>query len=338
LITHQKISQLRLERATWPQAPFWQATTVAPYGAPRGHDLALNYLTLSATGKARREITVTRGVAGVLEREQRLDEPVLVESADVTETIFRRGEEAMRVLQARGIRSMQLVSTTGRIPAIEPAPTTSLVISCWPLLAGDLERLFRRAADAGHQWGALVPAVIPPEGCEAALTEIADLAAESGAAFFASAPLDLDTSARHAVAQMLGGGEQAWQSMFEGDPDDESVDTERLVAKLAHERSMDDRVAIPGLAPCGNWNAAIRLSVAGARLLRLKRDVELGWAMLRSAKLVAQLHKPIDRIAAAASLSIIQSLDPTSVNALEAWLRRDDTTFFDEIDEDWRSC
>jgi hypothetical protein len=180
--------------------------------------------------------------------------------------------------------------------------------------------------------------VIPPEGCEAALTEIADLAAESGAAFFASAPLDLDTSARHAVAQMLGGGEQAWQSMFEGDPDDESVDTERLVAKLAHERSMDDRVAIPGLAPCGNWNAAIRLSVAGARLLRLKRDVELGWAMLRSAKLVAQLHKPIDRIAAAASLSIIQSLDPTSVNALEAWLRRDDTTFFDEIDEDWRSC
>lgn len=338
MITHQKISQLRLERATWPQAPFWQATTVAPYGAPRGHGVAMNYLTLTATAKAKREISVTHGVSGRLEREQRLDEPVLVESADVTETIFRRGEEAMRVLQARGIRAMQLVSTTGRIPEIEPAQTSSLVISCWPLLVGDLERLFRRAAEAAIQWGALVPAVFPHEACAEPLREIADLAAECGAAFFAAVPIDLDASARHAIAAMLGGGEGAWQSMFERDPDDESVDTERLVAKLAHERSMSDRVVVPGLAPFGNWGAAIRLSVAGARLLRLRRDVELGWTLLRSAKLVAQLHKPVDRIAAAASLSIIQSLDTTSVNALEAWLRRDDTAFFDEIDEGWRSC
>jgi hypothetical protein len=336
LITHQKVSELRLERATWPQAPFWQATTVAPYGAPRGHEVAVNYLTLTATGKAKRDITVTRSVAGRLEREQRLDEPVLVESADATETIFRRGEEAMRVLQSRSIRSMQLVSTTGRIPAIEPAATSSIVISCWPLLAGDLARLFRRVADAGFQWGALIPAVLPPAACAEVLKEIADLAAEGGAAFIASAPFDLDSTARHAIASTLGGDAGAWHSMFDPDGDDESTETERLVAKLAHERSIGDRVAVPGLAPCGNWSAAIRLSVAGSRLLRLKRDVELGWTLLRSAKLVAQLHKPIDRIASAASLSIIQSLDATSVNALEAWLRRDDTTFFDEIDADWR--
>ncbi|MBI2212790.1 MAG: hypothetical protein HYU52_04015 [Acidobacteria bacterium] len=337
MITYQKVSQLRLERATWPQAPFWQATTVAPYGAPRGHDIAVNYLTLTATGKAKREITVTRSVAGRLEREQRLDEPVLVESADATETVFRRGEEALRILQSRSIRTMQLISTAGRLPAIEPATTSSVVISCWPLLVGDLSRLFRRASVAGFQWGALVPAILPPEVAEESLREIADLAAENGALFLASAPLDLDISARHTLAAMLGGDTGAWQSMFDTDRDDESVDTERLVAKLAHERSIGDRVTTPGLTPYGNWSAAIRLSVAGARLLRLKRDVELGWTLLRSAKLVAQLHKPIDRIAAAASLSIIQSLDPTSVAALEAWLRRDDTSFFDEIDEDWRS-
>lgn len=338
MITHVKISQLRLEHATWPQAPFWQATTVAPYGAPRGHELAVNYLTLAASGKARREVTVTRSVAGRIEREQRLDEPVLVESAEATETVFRRGEEAMRILQARGVRALQLISTLGRIPALEPAETSSLAISCWPLLPGDLERLFRRASDAGFQWGALVPAVLPSESCEATLREIADMAAECGAAYFAAVPLDLDTSARNALASLMGGNTTAWQSMFDGDPDDAIVDTERLVAKLAHERSMADRVTIPGLDPCSNWSAAIRLCVAGARLLRLRRDVELGWTLLRSAKLIAQLHKPVDRIAAAASLSIIQALDATSVGALEAWLKRGDTSFFDEIDEDWRSC
>ena len=336
MITHQKISQLRLERATHPQAPFWQATTVAPYGAPRGHGVAVNYLTLTASGKAKREVTVTGAVAGQLEREQRLDEPVLVESADATETIFRRGEEAMRVLQSRGVRAMQLISTTGRVPGLEPAETTSVVISCWPLLAGDLSRLFHRAAETGVRWGALIPAMIPAKGCADTLREIADVAAEQGASFLASAPIDLDNAAKHAIAAMLGGDPESWQSMFDRDWEDESVDIERLVAKLAFERSLEDRVTIPGLAPYGNWSAAIRLSVAGTRLLGLRRDVELGWTLLRSAKLVAQLHKPVDRIAAAASLSIIQALDITSVAALEAWLRSDDTTFFDEIDSDWR--
>lgn len=336
MITHQKTSQLRLERATHPQAPFWQATTVAPYGAPRGQGVAINYLSLSATGKAKRDVTVTRAVAGQLEREQRLDDPVLVESAEVTETIFRRGEEAMRVLQSRGALATQLISTTGRVPSIEPSDRTSLVISCWPLLTGDLSRLFQRAAEAQLRWGALIPAVMPARACEETLREIADLAAENGASYLASVPVDLDPSAKHAVADALGGSPEAWQSLFDGDWDDESADTERVVAKLAHERSLADRVVIPGLEPHGNWSAAIRLAVAGTRLLRLKRDVELGWTLLRSSKLVAQLHKPVDRIAAAASLSIIQTLDSSSVAALEAWLRSDDTTFFDEIDEDWR--
>ncbi|MGK2855929.1 MAG: hypothetical protein ACSLFQ_01850 [Thermoanaerobaculia bacterium] len=336
MITHQKISQLRLERATHPQAPFWQATTVVPYGAPRGQGVAINYLSLSATGKAKRDVTVTRAVAGQLEREPRLDEPVLVESAEVTEAIFRRGEEAMRVLQSRGACAMQLISTTGRVPAIEPSDRTSLVVSCWPMLVGDLARLFRRAAEAQFRWGALIPTMLPASACEETLREIADLAAENGASFLASVPIDLDPSAKHAIADALGGAPEAWQSLFDGDWDDASAETERLVAKLAHERLLADRVVIPTLEAHGNWSAAIRLAVAGTRLLRLKRDVELGWTLLRSSKLVAQLHKPVDRIASAASLSIVQTLDVASVAALEAWLRRDDTTFFDEIDADWR--
>ncbi len=336
MITHQKISQLRLQRATHPQAPFWQATTVAPYGVPRGQGIALNYLSLSATGKAKSEVTVTQAVGGQLEREQRLDEPVLVESAEVTETIFRRGEEAMRILQSRGASAMQLISTTGRVPAIEPAERSSLIVSCWPLLAGDLSRLFRRAAEAQFRWGALIPAMMPPDACDDELRTIADLAAENGASFLASVPIDLDPSAKHAVADSLGGSPDTWQSLFDGDWDDESAETERLVAKLAHERSLADRIVPPGLDGHDNWTAAIMLSIAGARLLRLKKDVELGWTLLRSSKLVAQLHKPIDRIASAASLSIIQTLDIASVAALEAWLRSDDTTFFDEIDADWR--
>ncbi len=336
MISHQKVSQLRIERSAHPQAPFWQATTVAPYGPLRGQPLALNYLTLSASGKPKSEITVTRAVADQLERERRIDEPVLVESADVAEIVFRRGEEALRFLQTRNVPAAQLISTTGCVPHVEAKPGTTIVISCWPLLSGDLESLFGHANERGLSWGAIVPVIYPVTSKPDALARLADLAAEHRARFFTAVPIDLDPPARQLLAEGLSEDDEAWRRLLDSDLERETVETERRVAALATERGMADYVLPHDAEATTNWNAAILLALAGTRMIRMKRDTELGWTLLRSSKLIAQLHKPIERIASSASLSIIESLDIASVEALEEWIHNGTSTFFDEIDSEWR--
>jgi len=51
---------------------------------------------------------------------------------------------------------------------------------------------------------------------------------------------------------------------------------------------------------------------------------------------VAQLDKPIARVAEAASLSIIEALDPISVEALTEWLETGGSSYVEHINKQWR--
>ena len=51
---------------------------------------------------------------------------------------------------------------------------------------------------------------------------------------------------------------------------------------------------------------------------------------------MAQLDKPIERIASAARLTIIGSLDPISVEALTEWVESGHSTFVDHVNKQWR--
>ena len=78
------------------------------------------------------------------------------------------------------------------------------------------------------------------------------------------------------------------------------------------------------------------LTLAATRMLAMKLDVETAGKIARSARLVAQLDKPVERIGAAASLSIVEGLDRVSVEALTEWLERGDSSFVEHINKQWR--
>jgi hypothetical protein len=71
-------------------------------------------------------------------------------------------------------------------------------------------------------------------------------------------------------------------------------------------------------------------------MLAMKHDVETASRIARSARVVAQLDKSLERIAAAAHLSIVESLDEISVDALTEWLETGKSTFLDHINKQWR--
>src|SRR5258707_15396933 len=67
----------------------------------------------------------------------------------------------------------------------------------------------------------------------------------------------------------------------------------------------------------------------------MNRDEELAWRLTRSAKVVALLEKPIERVAQAASLSIIDSLDEISVDLLTEWLETGRAHLVGTIGKNW---
>ena len=76
--------------------------------------------------------------------------------------------------------------------------------------------------------------------------------------------------------------------------------------------------------------------LAATRMIGMKRDVEIATRIARSARAVAQLEKPLERIAAAASLSIVESLDEISVDVLTDWLETGRSAFVDHINKQWQ--
>ena len=50
MIVYKKTPHLRLTRAQVPEAPYWAATTIAPYSARRAAPIAVDHIDLRASG------------------------------------------------------------------------------------------------------------------------------------------------------------------------------------------------------------------------------------------------------------------------------------------------
>jgi hypothetical protein len=254
----------------------------------------------------------------------RIHEPVLIEAAEFAETIFRRGDEALKFFPD----ALHLISTRGAVPESKPA---ALAIATWPLEFERLETLF---ADArGFAWGAAVPVMHPVTTDLEALERLADLAREHGASFLASITIDIDPTAKQVIA---ASNEEAYALLFHGGAEALHVATERHIAALAAERGMLDFITPPRWEQKSNWNAAVLLTLIATRMIAMDHDVELAGTIARSARVVAELDKPVERIAEAASLSIVESLDEASVDILSEWLESGRATFAERVNREWR--
>jgi len=331
LIIYRKAQQLRIQRSPIPELPFWTATTIAPYGAKRAAPIAIDYLELRASFSERMEVTVCEDVRDELERSASIREPVLIEASEFAEVVFRRGEEALRFCCDIDATAIHLVSTRGTLPktACERA---IVVIAAWPVDIPRLLELFGNARERRMRWGAAIPVIFPATTNLDTLREIANAARENGAMFLAALPIELDPTARKVVA----GDREDYEMLFHGDVEPLQVATERHIAALAADIGAADFILPPHWEEKSNWNAAILLTLTASRMIAMKRDVEIASRIARSARVVAQLEKPLERIASAASLSIVESLDDISVDVLNDWLDGGRSAFVDHINKQWR--
>ena len=331
MIIYRKAQQLRIQRSPIPEPPFWTATTIAPYGAKRAAPIAIDYLELRASFSERMEVTVCEDVRDELERSASIREPVLIEASEFAEVVFRRGEEALRFCCDIDATAIHLVSTRGMLPkaACERA---IVVIAAWPVDIPRLQELFGNARDRRMRWGAAIPVIFPATTNLETLREIANAARENGAMFLTALPIELDPTARKVVA----GDREDYEMLFHGDVEPLQVATERHIAALAADIGAADFILPPHWEEKSNWNAAILLTLTASRMIAMKRDVEIASRIARSARVVAQLEKPLERIASAASLSIVESLDDISVDVLNDWLDGGRSAFVDHINKQWR--
>lgn len=340
MIIYRKGAHLRLQRATVPQPPYWAATVLAPYGSRRASPISIDYAALRATRVERSEVTVSDDVRDELERatvRHRLLGPVLIDASEYAEVVFRRGETALQFCAGHGSSAMVLTSTRGAVPREVPRATT-VAISAWPLEFDRLEGLFRDAAGSGARWGVVVPIIYPVTTAAAALSELAELAQREGAAFLAGIPIELDPTVRKELADSLSGNpdDESYEMLFHADLEPLQVAAERHIGALAAEIGADDFLVPPEWERRSNWNAAVLLTVAATRMLAMKLDVETAGKIARSARVIAQLDKPVERIGEAASLAIVEGLDRVSVEALTEWLERGDSSFVEHISKQWR--
>jgi hypothetical protein len=341
LIAYRKTPGLRTVRFTVPQPPFWCATAIAPYSGRSDVPVSIDYLAAQARQADRPDVNVCQSVEDEIERLEEkspLTAPILIDASGSAEVTYRRGEAALRCCRGAGLDSLILISTCGAVPDLVADEGTGLVISVWPFDLQRLAALFDEATRSGAAWGVLVPVIYPVTTELGALRRLASLAGRAGARFMAAFSVELDPPAKHAVVSALPATESddAYAALFHSDLETLHAATERHVAALAHEKGMGDFVP-PYRAPqCTNWNAATLLSRAGTRMISMKSEAELGWTVLRSARFVAELPKPIDRVAEAASLSIVPAIDPVSAQALEQWLATGRSDFCDGVDKAWR--
>jgi len=331
VILYRKTSHLRIQRVPIPEPPYWAATIIAPYSPRRAEPIAIDYLDLQATRAERFEVAVCEDVRDELERaavRARVREPVLIDAAELAEVVFRRGEEALEFCAENDSAAIHLVSARGALPEGSPDGST-VAISAWPTEFDRLEALFDEARSRQLRWGVVIPVMYPVTTNLTALAQLAEAA--HGATFFAALPIDLDAAARKAIAE-----DESYEMLFHADLEPIHVATERHIAALAAEIGSDDFIVPPRWERRTNWNASVLLTLAASRMLAMKREVETAWRIVRSARTVVQLDKPIERVAQAASLSIIESLDPISIEALTEWIETGRSSFVDHIAKQWR--
>jgi hypothetical protein len=334
LIVYRKTAALRVRRTAAPEPPFWCATTIAPYSARRAAPVAIDYLDLRASASDKLEVTVCEKPVDEIERGAgRMAAPVLIEATEFAEAIFRRGEEVLDHCREHGVPAVHLLSTRGDLP--EGAGEETTVIASWPLEMERLEGLF---AAARGTWGVAVPILFPVTTDIAALAELGASAKRAGASFLASVPVDLDATAKQAIAQSLAldGDEETYAMLFHSRLEPIHVATERHIAALAADAGLSDFVMPPRWSEKSNWNAAILLTLAATRLLAMEEEIDLAAQLARSARAIAELEKPVARIAEAASLSIVETLHAASVDIVTEWLETGDSAFVRRVNERWR--
>jgi hypothetical protein len=341
LIAYRKVSGLRVVRSAAPQPPFWSAATILPYSTRRGSTVSIDYAELRASFAERLEVNVCESIEGELERmaeKNPLTSPVLIDGSEFSEVIFRRGEAALRFCRAEHLDSLMLISTTSAVPEVEPADDVVVAISAWPLEFPRLEALLDAARRSGLAWGLVVPVIFPVTTDLQALRDLTSMAKSAGARFMTGVSVDLDPTAKQAIASSLtvDADGEIYAALFHSDLETIHVATERHIAALAQENGMSDFATPPRWLQKTNWNASVLLALAGARMISMKHDVELGWTTLRSARFVAELQKPIQRVAEAAILSMVPSIDPISAEALEQWLATGKSDYCEEIGTLWR--
>jgi hypothetical protein len=113
VILYRKATQLRIRRAPAPAAPFWAATTLSPYSPRRATPVAIDYVSLRASGADRLEVTVCENVRDELERVRAFGAPVLIDAVEGAEEVFRRGEEIAAWCEERGLAA-QILTSEGR--------------------------------------------------------------------------------------------------------------------------------------------------------------------------------------------------------------------------------
>lgn len=340
MIVYKKTPHLRLARAQVPDPPYWAATTIAPYSPRRAAPIAIDYVDLRASCAERYEVSVCENVRDDLERtttRHPLHAPALIDAAEFAEVIFGRGEEALAFCSEQHVAAMQLVSTRGALPRQIPDDAV-MAIAAWPLELPRLEALFAEATERKLRWGVVIPVIFPVTTDLVALGQLADLAKTYKPSFFTGVPIELDATARNALARSLTGDtrDDSYEMLFHADLGPLRLSTERHIAALAGEIEAADFVVPPRFDRPTNWNAAVLLTLTANRILAMNRDEELAWRLTRSAKVVALLEKPIERVAQAASLSIIDSLDEISVDLLTEWLETGRSSFAGHIEKQWR--
>lgn len=307
MILYRKVPQLRLRRASAPAAPFWSATVIAPYAARRATPIAIDYVELRATGAEKLEVTVCENVRDELDRARGIAAPVLIDAAENAEEVFRRGAEALAWCDEQGLAAQLLTSEGSAV----------------------------RLAHAGR-FGIAVPVLFPLTTDLALLESLADSARDAGAAFFAAIPIDVQPTAKQAIAQTVPVDDDLYAMLFHSDLGPIQLATERHIAALASERGLADFILPPRWDERSNWNAAVLLTLVASRMIAMELDLDLAGVIARSARTIAELDKPLTRIAESASLSIIGGVDETSVEMLTEWLESGAAAFAEYVHDQWR--
>jgi hypothetical protein len=334
VILYRKGAPLRVRRSAAPAAPFWDATAVSPYAAKRATPIAIDYLALRAMGVGEKiEVGVSDGVRDELERARAIAGPVLIDVAESAELVFRRGEEALAFCDQQQLAAMMLTSTRGTLPLDE---TATVVIAAFPLELERLATLFEQAN--GRRWGVAVPVLFPATTELAPLAALADVVQKQGASFFTAIGVEVEPTAKQALAQSLnlGAEDDRYAMLFHSAVEPVQLATERHIAALARERGMADFIVPPRWEERTNWNAAVLLTLTASRMMAMELDLDLAGRIARSARAIAELDKPLARIAESASLSIIGGVDETSAEALTSWIESGSAPFCEFVDEQWR--
>jgi hypothetical protein len=311
VILYRKAAPLRVRRSAAPEPPFWAATTIAPYGPKRTTPVAVDFVALRASGSDKVEVAVCDDVRDELDRARAIAAPVLIDAAGNAEDIFCRGEEAMRWCVENGLAAQILISAAQH--------TVRLVTA--------------------QEWGMAIPVMFPVTTDLEWLETAADQAKHGGASFFAAIPIEVEPTAKQAIAQTmeLTADDDRYAMLFHGDAGPVQLATERHIAMLAAERGLHDFVVPPRWEERSNWNAAVLLTLVASRMIAMELDLDLAGTIARSARMVAELDKSLARVAEAASLSIIGGLDETSAGILSSWIVGEPPAFAEFVNEQWRA-